>query len=203
MNAAVKLRQPIEVLEQEDVVVDVARTLNDLLEVCAIRAVVYMGEQFCPFDEEFDGNDFAGSTHLVARAHGRIAGVLRIRFFADFVKIERVAVLDRHRGGTVAVALLEAAYDLAARKGYKRLIGYVQERLLPYWSRTVGVRERVGRPQFVFSDHRYIEVERQLNPPEEALHIDSDPMILIRPEGAWERPGILDASSARSAMNPC
>ncbi len=189
--------------EGEEVVVEVARTLNDLLEVCAIRAVVYMGEQFCPFDEEFDGNDFAGSTHLVARVGRRVAGVLRIRFFADFVKIERVAVLDAQRGGTVAVALLNAAYSLAARKGYRRLIGYVQERLLPYWSRTVGVRERVGRPQFVFSDHRYIEVERQLNPPDEALTADSDPMILIRPEGAWDVAGVLDASAARAALNPC
>jgi len=32
-----------------------ARTTDDLLRVTAIRAMVYMGEQDCPFAEEFDG----------------------------------------------------------------------------------------------------------------------------------------------------
>lgn len=203
MNAPVRIARPVRPLEEGEVTIEVARTLNDLLEVCAIRAVIYMGEQDCPYEEEFDGNDFAGATHLIARIGGKAAGVLRIRFFADFVKVERVAVLSGHRGGMAAVALLEAAYDLAARKGYRRLVGYVQERLLKHWSRTVGVRARPGRPAFVFSDHRYIEVERDLTPPPDALHIDADPMILVRPEGAWDRPGVLDVSTARAALNPC
>ena len=42
----------------------VAASLSDLMQVVAIRGAVYMGEQECPYDEEFDGNDFS-STHLL------------------------------------------------------------------------------------------------------------------------------------------
>ena len=41
-----------------------------------------------------------------------------------------------------------------------------------------------------------------LAPAPDALTIDSDPMMILRPEGAWDRPGILDRSAARPASNP-
>ena len=97
--------------------VTVARSLDDLLQMAAIRAVVYMGEQACPYSEEFDGNDFNGATHLIARLNGQPVGVMRIRWFADFVKFERFAILPGKRGGEIARALFDASYDLSARKG--------------------------------------------------------------------------------------
>jgi hypothetical protein len=54
----------------------------------------------------------------------------------------------------------------------------------------------------VVSDHEYIEVERRLTPPADALTIDSDPLVLLRPEGLWDRPGVLDRSVNRPATNP-
>lgn len=203
MNARVELRGPVAPFVLPDSLrVDIARTLDDLLQMAAIRAVVYMGEQACPFDEEFDGNDFNGATHLVARLNGEPVGVLRIRWFADFVKFERFAVLHRKRGGEVARALFDAAYDLSARKGYRKVLGYIQARLLPFMKRVGGLRERHGRARFTFSDHEYLEVEKDLAPGADAIRIDSDPMLMIRPEGAWDRPGILDLSAARPATNP-
>ena len=35
----------------------IARDPNDLMLVTAIRAAVYLAEQDCPIEEEFDGND--------------------------------------------------------------------------------------------------------------------------------------------------
>ena len=34
--------------------VDVARSMEHMMQAVAIRAVVYMGEQQCPYGEEFD-----------------------------------------------------------------------------------------------------------------------------------------------------
>ncbi|HWA64005.1 MAG TPA: GNAT family N-acetyltransferase [Caulobacteraceae bacterium] len=203
MNARLELNPPIRPYAFDAKVrVDIAGSLDDLLQMAAIRAVVYMGEQACPFDEEFDGNDFNGATHLIARVGGEPVGVMRIRWFAGFVKFERFAVLGRRRGGEVARALFDAAYGLAERKGYRLVLGYIQARLLPFMKRVGGLKERTGRPRFVFSDHEYVEVERALEPGPDAIDVDTDPMVMIRPEGAWDRPGVLDYSASRPATNP-
>jgi hypothetical protein len=52
------------------VIVRVARTMDDMQRISVVRALVYMSEQDCPYDEEFDGNDLAGATHLLAEAGG-------------------------------------------------------------------------------------------------------------------------------------
>ena len=67
--------------------VTVARSLEDMMRVMTIRSAVYMAEQECPYDEEFDGNDFS-ATHLIGYVGNEPAACLRIRYFADFAKIE-------------------------------------------------------------------------------------------------------------------
>ncbi|HEX7761300.1 MAG TPA: GNAT family N-acetyltransferase [Caulobacteraceae bacterium] len=203
MNAQLRLQGSLRAFPRSNSLeITVARSLDDLLQMAVVRAVVYLGEQYCPFEEEFDGNDFNGATHFIARLNGEPVGVLRMRWFADFAKLERFAIRSQHRGGDIARALFDAAYGMAARKGYRRVLGYIQARLLPFMRRVGGVVAREGRPRLVFSDHEYIEVERLLTPCEDALTIDSDPMIILRPEGAWDRPGVLDFSMARPATNP-
>ena len=156
--------------------VSVAHTLNDLMHVMAVRTLVYMGEQACPYDEEYDGNDFAGSTHLILRCDGEPVGVVRLRWFAGFAKLER-----------------------SARKGYARLMGHAQDRVIPFWRRYFKGRVRENRPRFFFSEHGYTELEFDLTPVPGAISIDSDPLVLIRPEGEWDRPGVLDRSAAMRA----
>jgi predicted GNAT family N-acyltransferase len=182
--------------------VRVARDLNDLLRVFALRAIIYMAEQVCPFEEEFDGNDFAGATHLLAEIDGEPVGTLRLRWFADFVKVERVAVKAEHRGGPVVRSLFGEGIRLSSRRGYKRAIGHIQARLAPFWRR-MGFYERKNRDRFCFSDHDYVEVEGRIEPHPEALSADAPPLVLLRPEGCWDAPGPLDRSTARAATNPC
>lgn len=179
-----------------DISIEVARDLPALMEAFAVRAIVYMGEQACPYGEEYDGNDMAGATHLVARAGGEPVGVLRIRWFADFCKIERVAIRRERRGGAVVTALIDAAFAHAARKGYRKVLGHVEARLLPLW-RKHGLRARVGRPPLRFYDHDYVEVIRHLEPRPDALNLQTPAMVLLRPEGAWDEPGVLDRSVER------
>ena len=54
----------------------------------------------------------------------------------------------------------------------------------------------------IFSDHEYVETMRELEPPPDAINFDSDPHLLLRPEGEWDRPGVLDRSRQRPATNP-
>jgi len=204
MTAKIALAEPYEpvALPKEAITVTVARTLDDLMQVMSIRSVVYMGEQFCPYEEEFDGNDIAGATHLIARIGSQPAGVVRLRWFADFAKLERLTVMPHCRGGAVPRALLDAAFELAAKKGYRQIMGHTQVRLAPVLMRLGKVKVRAGRKRFTFSDHEYVETIRELTPPDDAVTIDSDPLVVLRPEGAWDHPGVLDRSAARPATNP-
>jgi predicted GNAT family N-acyltransferase len=179
--------------------VTVARSMTEIMQAFAVRTLVYMGEQHCPYEEEYDGNDFAAATHLIARMGAEPVGVMRLRWFADFCKVERVAVRREHRGGEVAAAMIDAACEIASRKGYRTILGHIQSRLLPFWRRYGRVRVRAGRPRFVFSDHEYVEVIRHLKPHADALTLDTPAMVLLRPEGAWDEPGVLDRSTQRLA----
>ncbi|HLK25047.1 MAG TPA: hypothetical protein VKT30_10340 [Caulobacteraceae bacterium] len=186
-----------------EMVVQVARSIDDFLQAATVRALVYMGEQACPFEEEFDGNDLAGATHLLLKLRGETIGVLRLRWFADFVKLERLAIRKEHRGGPGLMMLARAAFEHAARKGYRRLMGHAQPRLVSFWRRSFKGWVRPGRPAFHFSDHDYVEMEFALEPPADAIGIDADPFVLLRPEGDWDRPGVLERRATRHPQLTC
>ncbi|MBA4013488.1 MAG: GNAT family N-acetyltransferase [Phenylobacterium sp.] len=171
------------------------------MQAMAVRTLVYIGEQACPYDEEYDGNDFAGTTHLILRRNGEPVGTLRVRWFADFAKVERVAVRREHRGGRATLMLILAAKRLAEKKNYRQILGYGQVRLIPFWEQYFNARVRPGREGFAFSDHDYVEMVVEGAPPPDALTLESDPMVLLRPEGAWDEAGVLDRSAARPATN--
>ena len=87
-----------------DLTVEVVRNLNDYMKVVAIRSSVFLAEQDCPYDEEFDNNDLS-ACHLIAYLRGEPVATLRIRWFANFAKIERVCVMKHVRGGALVLAL--------------------------------------------------------------------------------------------------
>ncbi|WP_313901489.1 GNAT family N-acetyltransferase [Methylobacterium sp. J-070] len=180
--------------------VSVARTFEDLSRVIALRSAVYMAEQACPYEEEFDGNDLS-ATHLIGYVGDEPAGCLRIRFFADFAKIERLAVRAEFRNTRMAFALVRAGIELARVKGYRRLYGHAQKRLVGFWSR-FGFRIFEGAQELVFSDFDYIEMLLEAEPHPQAIAIGADPYVIIRPEGRWHRAGALDRSKARAVTRP-
>ena len=178
----------------------VAATPDDIAKVFALRAAVFMSEQNCPYEEEYDGNDFT-STHILGFVEGQPAAVLRIRYFADFVKIERLAVLPRFRGSRIAFAVVEHAFNLVRRKGYRTAYGHAQKKIVGFWSR-FGFKPMAKNTTLVFSDHEYVEMVANLEPHHDRITIHSDPYMIIRPEGSWDEEGVLDKSAARPATNP-
>ncbi|MEJ0024658.1 MAG: GNAT family N-acetyltransferase [Rhizomicrobium sp.] len=180
--------------------ISVVRTLDELAQVFSVRARVYCGEQRCPHDEEFDGNDFT-ATQILARSGGEPIGSLRIRYFGSFAKIERLAVLPAYRGTGTGLEIARLGIDLCRDKGFARLYAHVQKRLVPFWER-LGFRPAGQNRTLCFSDHEYCEMLAEFEPLDTELNLHSDPMILLRPEGCWERPGVLDRSAARPATNP-
>ena len=176
--------------------IEMVRTLDAYQKMVALRAITFMAEQDCPFDEEYDGNDLCAS-HLLAYADGQAVATLRLRWFAGFGKVERVCVLPAYRGSNVVKVLLAAAFELGARKGFRRMTAQIQARLWPLWSRILNCNLLKDRPSLFFSDFEYYEIEIPLAAHPEVIRYNSDPYQMIRPEGAWDEPGVLDASSTR------
>ena len=54
---------------------NIVRDAEELMQTFAVRSAVYMAEQDCPYEEEFDGNDYT-STHILGRVDGKPAGCL-------------------------------------------------------------------------------------------------------------------------------
>jgi predicted GNAT family N-acyltransferase len=180
----------------------VAHTADEFDQARAIRAAVFMAEQDCPYSEEFDGNDYT-ATHLVGYVGTEPAATLRLRYFGDFVKIERLAVLKRFRSQGIADEIIRYALDFLSRKGFRKGYGHPQVHLLPLWGK-YGFKRIESVPEFVFSDRQYAAVAGDLPGCTDGLciSVDGDPYVTVRPEGEWDAPGVLDRSAMRGAINP-
>ena len=177
--------------------VRVVRSMDEMTRVIAIRSAVYMGEQHCPFEEEFDGNDFS-ATHLICHRGHEPVGCMRIRYFADFAKLERLAVRNESRNSGIAGQIVDEAIELCRKKGYRVLYAHSQKRLLKFWEQR-GFERMPGAREFAFSDFDYVEVKLETEKHPQRITLGEDPYVLIRPEGQWDVPGILELSAGRGA----
>jgi predicted GNAT family N-acyltransferase len=178
----------------------VANTADEVAKVFALRSAIFMTEQNCPYDEEFDGNDYC-ATHILGTVDGEPAAVLRVRYFADFAKIERLAVLPRFRRTLIMKTVVDKGIEICRRKGYRTLYGHAQKRFTRFWSK-FGFKPMKKNFPLVYSDHEYVEMYAEVEPRDDAITVMSDPYVIVRPEGQWDTPGALDKSTARPATNP-
>lgn len=183
-----------------DVTIKLASTSDELMQCFALRAAVYMGEQHCPYWEEFDGNDYSAS-HLILYVKGEPAASMRLRWFSGFVKFERAVFLKRYRTMGLFLPLLSWAKEFARKKGYPKVVLHSQHRLWKLMERG-GYRKLDGKI-FHFSDHEYATFVCDLDVDEESrLTVETDPMIMNRPEDKLDQPGVLERSMGRPPTNP-
>jgi predicted GNAT family N-acyltransferase len=194
LNVAVDRRQSNHHAE-----VRIARSFDDLLMVYSVRSAVYIAEQECPFAEEFDGNDHC-ATHLIGFVDDEPAGCIRIRFFYDFAKIERLAVLKRFRKSALASELVSSGIDLVRRKGFRRIYGTAREGLEGFWARFGGVP--INDKKIMVSGFKYTEMVVDLAPLPNAITVENGAYVILRPEGDWDQPGILEFSATRLVRDP-
>lgn len=191
--------QPATAPGRPVVTIKLASTSDELMQCFALRAAVFMGEQACPYWEEFDGNDYAAS-HIIMYVDGEPAGCMRLRWFQSFCKFERCVVLKRFRGLGIHHALNSWCKDFARRKGYTKVYLHLQKRHMPMMEKE-GFR-RVDDRVFRFSDHEYYAVYCELAAAEDAVSLETEPMVMNRPEDRLDLEGVLEKSVVRGASNP-
>ena len=124
-------------LTRGDVTVKLARDDRDLREVMAVRAAVYLGEEQGRYRDHFDENDYC-STFLLARVGSEPIGVMRIRWFAEFARLEKMTIRQEYRNLTVLRALVTQAFNLCLQKGYRTVCGQARLAVVPFWKRMGG-----------------------------------------------------------------
>lgn len=91
------------------IVVSKATTQENLDKVYAVRTEVFVVEQNCPPELEWEFED--ESNHFLATVDGEAAGACRWRKTDKGYKLERFAVLQKFRGFGVGQALVQAVLD--------------------------------------------------------------------------------------------
>jgi predicted GNAT family N-acyltransferase len=102
----------------------------------AIRERVFVEEQACPPEEEFDEWD-AKSRHLLVRLGGEPAATSRWRVVTKWgkrwAKLERFAVLPEKRGGGMGRRLVDYTMAEARAAGHHRFLIHAQAHLQSFY----------------------------------------------------------------------
>ena len=130
---------------------------------------------------------------------GEPCGSLRIRYFAGFAKFERLAVREQYRGLGLGRDIVAYAIELCRLKGYRTLNIHARTDKVAFWSKFKFVNS--GSAPFQFSDYEYVEMRADLDAHASPVTLGIDPFVVIRPEGCWESPGVLERSAIRNSFS--
>ena len=80
-------------------VIDIKFTQNDreMLSCLSLRRTVFIEEQNVPENKEVDGDDL-NCDHILLTISDDPVGAARLKYYDNFVKVQRVCVLKNYRG---------------------------------------------------------------------------------------------------------
>jgi hypothetical protein len=172
--------------------VEVVKTMDQLVQVFALRAICFMEDTGLPFDHAFDGNDLQ-ATHVIGYDGDEPISTVRVRWFKDFAKIERTAFRKSHRTIPNIKILANFTFAHIARKGYSVAITHAAPLYARLWRMHFGFREVSGKPPVEYHGEKYRELVRPLEIPSNAITLDTDVAVLFRTEGDWDMPAKYEA----------
>ena len=142
--------------ENNKIKVNRATSPAELEKVYAIRTEVFVHEQHCPADMEWEFEE--ESNHFLAAAGGEPAGAARWRKTDKGYKLERFAVLKKFRGIGVGHALVQAVLnDLPADARYVYLHAQVQA--MPLYAKSGFVKTG---PEFEEAGIKHYKMEKNI-----------------------------------------
>ncbi len=100
-----KIKHPMP----QNITITKATNPQDLEKVFAIRKTVFVEEQNCPPELEWENEDI--SVHFLAKYNGQNAGACRWRKTENGYKLERFAVLKEFRGKGIAQEMIKTVLN--------------------------------------------------------------------------------------------
>jgi predicted GNAT family N-acyltransferase len=105
---------------------------DDLLKVYAVRSIVFVEEQQCSWELEFDGLD-QDAIHVLGEEDGQPIAAARIRLLEEYAKLERIAVRAGFRGRGLGDRLVEFMVAVARQHGYTAFKMHAQAHLASFY----------------------------------------------------------------------
>ncbi len=174
--------------------VKVVRDFEDMAKVHVIRAAGTFDDPEYFYAKQFDGNDFS-CTHLLGYIDGEPVGTIRIRYFADFTRIERLTIRPTYRKSRMAFKLARAALAWCRDKGYRKFSGVAREELVPFWS-MLGFRLTEGKDPIFIYGMPHFDMTMLSDPVPNAITPATETMVMLRPEGRWHEAGYHETMNA-------
>ncbi|WP_027962941.1 GNAT family N-acetyltransferase [Halalkalibacillus halophilus] len=98
--------------------VSIAKTKEQIDEAYRIRETVFVKEQNVPIEEEMDEHDDFSIHFLGHNDIGQPVAASRLRFVAEFGKLERICVLEEERGKYHGQKIIKTMEDYIRDEGY-------------------------------------------------------------------------------------
>lgn len=163
--------------------IKIATSDKDYADAMRIRKVVFVQELGIPQEKEFDGNDHT-STHILALDGDKPVGTMRIRYFGNFVKFERMCVISAYRKSDASEQIMKEGMRFCAEKGYEKVYAVCKKELLNRWDKD-GFKPIPNVDPIVQNGMTLISVYSDLPKVEKSLSMETPPGILNAREGEW------------------
>ena len=100
-------------------IVQKVKTKNELDDAFQVRMVVFVEEQKVPVQEELDAFDET-AIHFIGYEKEHPVAASRLRFEADYGKLERICVLQEFRGKHFGKQIIDEMEMTIRTNGYKK-----------------------------------------------------------------------------------
>ena len=111
----------------------IVTTLDELIKAYTVRAVVFIGEQKCPYHEEIDEHEYS-CIHIIGEVDGEPIAAARIRFPGRYAKLERIAVRKEWRGQGLGHQLVDYMLAECRARGYSSFRMHAQAHLTDFYA---------------------------------------------------------------------
>lgn len=178
-------------MQDNNINVEVAKSLDDLMKVMVISGAVFMGEQHHRYNMEFDSDELS-RTHLLAFDGDEPIGTMRILKDGENAKFERLAVLSSYRGTDVGERIRLFGNEICKKSGIKRIYGFCKPEYLNHWQKR-GYK-KIGKDKLLKIDDIFlVPIVLNLNDKEQDIDYSKMPDILMHQSGGtWVDENISD-----------
>jgi len=96
--------------------IQIATSPEDQMKAMMVRCIVFCGEQGVPYTVERDEFE-TSAVHILGVLEGEPVAAGRVRYFPDYAKLERIAVLRPYRKRGIGSEITRFLVSLAQERG--------------------------------------------------------------------------------------